>query len=64
MPPHENWAATIARLQTVTDSYPLYSHSDLALIGLGDAYAAEARYVQGLDANQSQGQAGTHEGLR
>ena len=45
---HENWAATIARLQTVTDSYPLYSHSDLALIGLGDAYAAEARYVQGL----------------
>jgi outer membrane protein assembly factor BamD len=46
---HENWAATIARLQTVTDSYPLYSHSDLALIGLGDAYAAEARYVQGLN---------------
>src|SRR6202453_2627083 len=45
---HENWAATIARLQTVTDNYPLYSHSDLALIGLGDAYAAEARYVQGL----------------
>src|ERR1700734_1321446 len=45
---HENWAATIARLQTVTDSYPLYSRSDLALIGLGDAYAAEARYVQGL----------------
>src|ERR1700677_1499205 len=45
---HENWAASIARLQTVTDSYPLYSHSDLALIGLGDAYAAEARYVQGL----------------
>jgi outer membrane protein assembly factor BamD len=45
---HENWAATIARLQTVTDSYPLYSHSDLALIGLGDAYSAEARYVQGL----------------
>src|ERR1700723_3838970 len=44
----ENWAATIARLQTVSDSYPLYSHSDLALIGLGDAYAAEARYVQGL----------------
>jgi outer membrane protein assembly factor BamD len=46
---HENWAATIARLQTVTDSYPLYSHSDLALIGLGDAYAAEARFVQALN---------------
>ncbi len=39
---HENWAATIARLQTLTDSYPLYSHSDLALLQLGDAYAAEA----------------------
>jgi len=45
---HENWAASIARLQTVSDTYPLYSHSDLALIGLGDAFAAEARYVQGL----------------
>jgi outer membrane protein assembly factor BamD len=45
---HENWPATIARLQTVTDNYPLYSHSDLALIGLGDAYSAEARFVQGL----------------
>jgi outer membrane protein assembly factor BamD len=43
---HDNWAASIARLQTVTDAYPLYSHSDLALIGLGDAYAAEARFVQ------------------
>jgi outer membrane protein assembly factor BamD len=48
----EVWAAAIARLQTVTDSYPLYSHSDLALIGLGDAYAAEARYVQGLNPKQ------------
>jgi outer membrane protein assembly factor BamD len=45
---HDNWAATIARLQTVTDTYPLYSHSDLALIGLGDAYAAQARIVQGM----------------
>lgn len=45
---HENWPATIARLQSLTDRYPLYSHSDLALIGLGDAYAAEARYVQSL----------------
>jgi outer membrane protein assembly factor BamD len=48
---HENWAASIARLQTVTDSYPLYSHSDLALIGLGDAYAAEARLVQAIKPN-------------
>lgn len=39
---HENWAATIARLQTLTDTYPLYSHSDMALLQLGDAYAGEA----------------------
>jgi outer membrane protein assembly factor BamD len=42
----ENWSASIARLETVTENYPLYSHSDLALINLGDDYAAEARYVQ------------------
>ena len=39
---HENWPASIARLQTITDSYPLYSKSDLALMQLGDDYAAEA----------------------
>ena len=39
---HENWPASIARLQTLTDSYPLFSKSDLALIQLGDDYAAEA----------------------
>ncbi|AXC15333.1 DNA uptake lipoprotein-like [Acidisarcina polymorpha] len=43
---HENWAASIARLQTVADSYPLFSHSDLNLIALGDAFAAEARATQ------------------
>jgi outer membrane protein assembly factor BamD len=39
---HENWPASIARLQTLTDSYPLFSKSDLALMQLGDDYAAEA----------------------
>ncbi len=48
---HENWPGTIARLETVTDRYPLFSHSDLALIDLGDAYAAEARYAQSLNIN-------------
>ncbi len=43
---HENWSASIARLQTVADTYPLFSHSDLTLIALGDDYAAEARAVQ------------------
>jgi outer membrane protein assembly factor BamD len=45
---HENWAASIARLQTVADTYPLYSHSDLDLIALGDAFAAQGRVIQGL----------------
>jgi len=43
---HENWSASIARLQTVSDTYPLFSHSDLTLLALGDDYAAEARAVQ------------------
>jgi outer membrane protein assembly factor BamD len=44
----ENWAASIARLQTVSDTYPLFSHSDLNLIALGDAFSAEAKVAQGL----------------
>ncbi|MGI4755558.1 MAG: outer membrane protein assembly factor BamD [Janthinobacterium lividum] len=43
---HENWVAAIARYQTVVDTYPLYSHIDQTLIGLGDAYGAQARYIR------------------
>ncbi len=46
---HENWPATLARLQTVVDSYPLFSHSDQALITIGDAYANEAAIAQRLN---------------
>ncbi len=42
----ENWPATIARYQTVADTYPQFSHMDDVLIGLGDSYAAEARIVR------------------
>jgi outer membrane protein assembly factor BamD len=42
------WPATIARYQTVVDTYPQYSHMDDVLVGLGDAYEAEARYVRTL----------------
>jgi outer membrane protein assembly factor BamD len=42
------WPATIARLQTVVDTYPEYSHMDDVLVGLGDAYEAEARYVRSI----------------
>jgi outer membrane protein assembly factor BamD len=41
----EDWPAAIARLQTVADSYPLFSHSDQALITLGDAYETEAQMI-------------------
>ena len=40
---HTNWPATIARYQTVVDTYPQYSHMDDVLIGLGDAYETEAK---------------------
>jgi outer membrane protein assembly factor BamD len=43
---HSNWPATIARYQTVVDTYPQYSHMDDVLIGLGDAYETEARFVR------------------
>ena len=42
----ENFIAAIARLQTVADTFPLYSKSDQVWIGIGDAYAGEARGVQ------------------
>ena len=42
----ENYAAAIARLKTVVDTYPLYSKSDQALLGIGDAYAGQARRMQ------------------
>src|ERR1700761_4254016 len=42
----ENWNAAIARLQTVSDTYPLYSKSDQVLIAIGDAYAGEAHSIQ------------------
>jgi outer membrane protein assembly factor BamD len=41
----EQWAAAIARLQTVADTYPLFSKNDQALITIGDAYAQEAQIM-------------------
>jgi outer membrane protein assembly factor BamD len=43
---HNNWPASIARYQTVVDTYPQYSHMDDTLIGIGDAYEAEAKIVR------------------
>ena len=44
----ENFVASIARLQTVADTFPLYSKSDLVWISIGDAYAGEARNLQAV----------------
>ena len=43
---HQNWSAVIARYQTVADTYPLYSHLDDVLVGLGDAFEAEAHNIR------------------
>jgi outer membrane protein assembly factor BamD len=42
----DNFTASIARLKTVVDTYPLYSRSDQALLGIGDAYAGQAHSIQ------------------
>jgi outer membrane protein assembly factor BamD len=44
-----NYPASIARLQTVADTYPLFSQSDLTLIALGDAYASQAQLASRLN---------------
>jgi outer membrane protein assembly factor BamD len=41
-----NYPAAIARYQTVVDTYPQYSHMDDVLIGLGDSYETEARFIR------------------
>jgi len=42
----ENYIAAIARLETVVDTYPLYSKADQALLGIGDSYAGQAHNIQ------------------
>ncbi len=43
-----NYAAATARLQSVIDTYPLYSRVDEALLDVGDAYAAQARNIAAM----------------
>ena len=43
---HENWPASIARFETVVNTYPQYSHMDDALIGVGDGYEAEVKAIR------------------
>src|SRR6266704_5297660 len=44
----ESWPAAIARLKSLTDSYPLYSRADDALYMLGTAYEREVDMVRGM----------------
>lgn len=43
-----NYAASTARLQSVIDTYPLYSRVDEALLDVGDAYTAQARNIANM----------------
>jgi outer membrane protein assembly factor BamD len=43
-----NYAASTARLQSVIDTYPLYSRVDEALLDVGDGYAAQARNIAAM----------------
>ena len=43
---HESYPAAIARLQSVADTYPLYSGADQALFELGTSYEREADLVR------------------
>ncbi len=42
----ESWAAAIARLKSLTDTYPLYSGADEALFMLADAYERQIDFVR------------------
>ncbi len=59
----ENYAAGIARLQTVADGYPLFSKSDQTLITIGDSYAVEAQKMAQVEA-AGEGQSGAGAVLR
>ena len=43
----ESWNAAVARLKSVTDTYPLYSRSDDALYMLGECYQHQAETFRG-----------------
>ena len=46
--PVPNWPQRSRGYQTVVDTFPHYSHMDDVLIGLGDAYEAQAKSYRTL----------------
>ena len=50
----QSYAAAIARLQSLADTYPLYSKADEALYLLGQSYEAEIAMIRGRTINEAQ----------
>jgi outer membrane protein assembly factor BamD len=50
----ESWAAAIARLRSVTDTYPLYSKADDALMMLGDSYERQIEAIRNSKLSEDQ----------
>jgi outer membrane protein assembly factor BamD len=50
----QSYAAAIARLQSLADTYPLYSKADEVLYLLGQAYEAEIAMIRGRTINEAQ----------
>jgi outer membrane protein assembly factor BamD len=48
----ENWAASEARLKSLTETYPLYSGADEALFLLGETYQHRAEGIRQIASNQ------------
>jgi len=48
----QSWAASIARLKTLTDTYPLYSQSDEALFMLGQAHEKQLEGIRAIPTNK------------
>lgn len=48
----QSWAASIARLKTLTDTYPLYSLSDEALFMLGQANEKQVDAIRAIPTNK------------
>jgi outer membrane protein assembly factor BamD len=48
----QSWAAAIARLKTLSDTYPLYSQSDEALFLLGQANEKEIERIRAVPVNK------------
>jgi len=49
----QNYAASIARLRSLVDTYPLYSGAEDALLMLGQIYEAEADRIRGMNAPEA-----------